>query len=70
MQRTADHVSPRPAATVPSMGERNEMVMVPLIETSRSADDIVAEYRRNGWQLLSKRIESDGVEVGLFRRPV
>jgi hypothetical protein len=52
------------------MVDRHEMVMVPLSEANRTPDDIVADHHRNGWQLVSTRVEPDGLEIALFRRPV
>jgi hypothetical protein len=36
---------------------------------SQSADDIVAQRQRDGWQLVSSRVDQYGAEVIIFRRP-
>jgi hypothetical protein len=55
------------------MGERYGMVLVPnqalRHEENLSADDIIAERQLDGWQLVSSRVDSDGADVIVFRRP-
>jgi hypothetical protein len=49
------------------------LVLVPKAarrqEAWRPADDIVAQRQRDGWQLVSSRVDSEGAEVIVFRRP-
>jgi hypothetical protein len=49
------------------------MVLVPRAarhdDANRSATDIVAQRQRDGWQLVSARVDSEGAEVIVFRRP-
>ncbi len=51
------------------MAERYGVVLVPINEGSRSAGDIVAQRERDGWQLVSTRVDSEGAEIVVFRRP-
>jgi len=46
------------------------MVLVPSREASRSVEDLVAQRERDGWQLVSTRVDSEGAEVIVFRRRV
>jgi hypothetical protein len=62
------------AATVPLVGDRYGMVLVPHHTPAphpyiQSADDIVAQRQRDGWQLVSSRVDQYGAEVIIFRRP-
>lgn len=56
-----------------SVGERYGMVLVPITsqypEASSSTDDLVARRQRDGWQLVSARVDSEGAEILVFRRP-
>jgi len=45
------------------------MVLVPFTDASSSTDDIVAQRQRDGWQLVSTRVDSEGAEIVVFRRP-
>jgi len=46
------------------------MVMVPINEASSgSTDDLVAERERDGWQLVSTRVDREGAEIVVFRHP-
>ena len=46
------------------------MVMVPINEASSgSTDDLVAERERDGWQLVSTRVDQKGAEIVVFRHP-
>jgi hypothetical protein len=52
------------------MAERYGMVMVPINEASSgSTDDLVAERERDGWQLVSTRVDREGAEIVVFRHP-
>ena len=55
------------------VGEHYGMVLVPRAarhdDANRSATDIVAQRQRDGWQLVSSRVDSEGAEVIVFRRP-
>jgi hypothetical protein len=55
------------------MGECYGLVLVPNTalrhEESLSADDIVAGRQLDGWQLVSTRVDSEGADVIVFRRP-
>jgi hypothetical protein len=55
------------------VGERYGMVLVPITsqypEASSSTDDLVARRQREGWQLISARVDSEGAEILVFRRP-
>ena len=58
-----------PEVPSPSMTERYGVVLVPINDGSRSAGDIVAQRQRDGWQLVSTRVDSEGAEIVVFRRP-
>ena len=60
-----------PTLRLPSqtMAERYRVVLLPLTEASRLAEDIMAERREGGWQLVSKRVDKYGAEVIVFSRP-
>jgi hypothetical protein len=49
--------------------ERYGLTLVPSRENSLSVMDLVAQRQRDGWQLVSSRIDSEGAEVMVFRRP-
>ena len=55
------------------MGERYGLVLVPnkalRPEETLSTDDIIAQRQQDGWQLVSARVDSDGADVIVFRRP-
>jgi hypothetical protein len=51
------------------MAERYGVVLVPTNDGSRSAGDIVAQRQCDGWQLVSTRVDSEGAEIVVFRRP-
>jgi hypothetical protein len=38
-------------------------------ETAQPADDIVTQRQRDGWHVVSSRVDSEGAEVIVFRRP-
>jgi hypothetical protein len=68
------HWRPIPlAATVALVGEHYGLVLVPNTvqrnQTGPSGDDIVAQRQREGWQLISTRVDSEGAELIVFRRP-
>jgi hypothetical protein len=50
------------------VSERYGMVLVPITEAIRSADDIVSQRQREGWQLVSSRVDNEGAEIVVFRR--
>jgi len=50
--------------------DRYGMVLVPSREASRSVEDLVAQRERDGWQLVSTRVDSEGAEVVVFRRRI
>jgi hypothetical protein len=56
-----------------SVGEHYGMVLLPKAarhdDAARSSTDIVAQRQRDGWQLVSTRVDSEGAEVMVFRRP-
>jgi hypothetical protein len=52
-----------------SMDERYGLMLVPSHDSGQSVDDVVAQRQRDGWQLVSTRIDSEGGEVMVFRRP-
>jgi hypothetical protein len=58
----------RAATTVRGMDERYGLMLVPSLESGKSVDDAVAERKRDGWQLVSTRIDKEGAEVMVFRR--
>jgi len=54
------------------VGERYGMVLVP--DAARhpgapAASDIVAQRQRDGWQLVSLKVDTEGSEIFVFRRP-
>jgi hypothetical protein len=49
--------------------ERYGLTLVPSRENSLSVMDLVAQRQRDGWQLVSSRIDSEGAKVMVFRRP-
>jgi hypothetical protein len=49
--------------------ERYGLTLVPSRENGQSVTDLVAQRQRDGWQLVSSRIDSEGAEVMVFRRP-
>ncbi len=71
-RRAAGVVIPRRLRSDP-VGERYGMVLVPITsqypEASSSTDDLVARRQRDGWQLVSARVDSEGAEILVFRRP-
>jgi hypothetical protein len=58
----------RAATTVHTMDERYGLMLVPSLESGQSVDDAVAQRKRDGWQLVSTRIDKEGAEVMVFRR--
>jgi hypothetical protein len=56
------------------MEERYGMVLVPNstlpFEAGPSAHDIIEQQQRDGWQLVSSRVDQYGAEIVVFRRPV
>jgi hypothetical protein len=56
------------------MAEHYGVVLVPnatlSFEAGLSAENIVALQQRDGWQLVSSRVDQYGAEVIVFRRPV
>jgi hypothetical protein len=54
------------------MAEHYGMVLVPNttfpFEDGSAASDIVAQRQRDGWQLVSSRVDQYGAEVIVFRR--
>jgi hypothetical protein len=54
------------------MAEHFGVVLVPNttrpFEAGPSATDIVAQRQRDGWQLVSSRVDQYGAEVIVFRR--
>jgi hypothetical protein len=50
-----------PAATVPRVSERYGMVLLPSTshdpDASNSTDELVAQRQRDGWQLVSSRVD-------------
>jgi hypothetical protein len=52
------------------MADRYGMVMVPINESNGgSTEDLVAERKLDGWQLVSTRVDREGAEIVVFRRP-
>jgi hypothetical protein len=55
------------------MAERYGLVLVPnttlYLEDGPSAHDIIAQQERDGWQLVSSRVDQYGAEIVVFRRP-
>jgi hypothetical protein len=55
------------------VGEHYGLVLVPYTARSNaiipSGDDIVTQRQRDGWQLVSTRVDSEGAELIVFRRP-
>jgi hypothetical protein len=55
------------------MAEHFGVVLVPNttrpFEAGPSATDIVAQRQRDGWQLVSSRVDQYGAEVMVFRHP-
>jgi hypothetical protein len=49
--------------------ERYGLTLVPSRENGQSVRDLVAQRQRDGWQLVSSRVDSEGAEVMIFRRP-
>jgi hypothetical protein len=49
--------------------DRYGMVLVPSHDANGSVDDLVAQRERDGWQLVSTRVDSEGAELIVFRRP-
>lgn len=56
------------------MAERYGLVHVPNttlpFETGPSAHDIIAQQQRDGWQLVSSRVDQYDAEIMVFHRPV
>jgi len=50
------------------MDDRYGLMLVPSLESGQSVDDAVAQRKRDGWQLVSTRIDKEGAEVMVFRR--
>ena len=55
------------------VGERYGVVLVPNAsqdsDASSPTEDLVAERQREGWHLVSSRVDSEGSEIVVFRRP-
>jgi hypothetical protein len=55
------------------VGEHYGLVLVPNpvwgSAEGPSADNIVTQRQLDGWQLVSSRVDSEGAEVIVFRRP-
>jgi hypothetical protein len=60
------------ATTVQVMAEHYGVVLVPNaslpFEAGPSAHDIIAQQQREGWQLISSRVDQYGAEIMVFRR--
>jgi hypothetical protein len=54
------------------MAEHYGVVLVPNgtvpFDAGPSADDIIAQRHRDGWQVVSSRVDQYGAEVIVFRR--
>jgi len=58
---------------VPPVTEHYGVVLVPsrslASEDGPSAHDMIAQQQRDGWQLISSRVDQYGAEIIVFRRP-
>jgi hypothetical protein len=48
---------------------RYGLTLVPSHESRQTTKDLVAQRQRDGWQLVSSRVDSEGAEVLVFQRP-